>query len=265
MDGLISLRIVGASLVAFASIHPCVAKDASGSCNRGAFVVVIDAGHTPKRPGATSSRGISEHEFNDRLAQSVSSGLRKAGFTHVVRTDDGDDISLEERSDFANRHNADLFLSLHHDSVQPQYLAEWSYEGKPRLYSDRFTGYSIFFSALNRESAESLRFARLLGQGLRQSCFHPSQHHAENIAGENRALIDPRLGIYRFDGLMVLKNSSMPAVLLEAGLIVNRSEEVLLGDPVYRHAIAQTIDQAIERFCSGAIVADEALDTLVCE
>jgi hypothetical protein len=50
-------------------------------------------------------------------------------------------------------------------------------------------------------------------------------HHAEPIKGENRELVNPELGIYRFDDLIVLKSAAMPAALLECGVIVNRSEE----------------------------------------
>ena len=49
----------------------------------------------------------------------------------------------------------------------------------------------------------------------------PSLYHAEPIAGENRPLLDRRLGVHRFDGLAVLKTATMPAVLVEAGVIVN--------------------------------------------
>jgi N-acetylmuramoyl-L-alanine amidase len=46
-----------------------------------------------------------------------------------------------------------------------------------------------------------------------------------------RELIDADAGVYRFDQLVVLKMTRMPAVLIEAGSIINRPEELELGTP----------------------------------
>ena len=78
----------------------------------------------------------------------------------------------------------------------------------------------------------------------------PSLHHAEKIEGENRELIDKNRGIYRYDGLAVLKGATMPAVLLECGIIVNRREEELLNDPAYRMRIVAAIQRAITTYCA---------------
>ena len=53
----------------------------------------------------------------------------------------------------------------------------------------------------------------------------PSLYHAEPIAGENRPLLAPPPGRASLDGLAVLKTATMPAVLVEAGVIVNPDDE----------------------------------------
>ena len=66
-----------------------------------------------------------------------------------------------------------------------------------------------------------------------------------------RELLDAKAGVYRFDQLLVLRKTDAPAVLLEAGSIVNRDEELELGSHE-RHAIIGTaITQAVEAFCSS--------------
>lgn len=114
---------------------------------------------------------------------------------------------------------------------QRDWRQPWVHDGQARRYSDLFSGYSLFISAKNADPQGSLRMARLLGSELRQRCPLPTRHHAEPIAGEGQDLVDPDRGIYRFDDLVVLKASRMPAVLVEAGIIVNRSDEAVLASP----------------------------------
>ena len=138
---------------------------------------------------------------------------------------------LAARTERANRIGADLFPSIHHDDVQEIYHAKWTYDGAPHSYSDRFSGYSLFLSRENRHFDDSLAFAKLLEAALTECGLAYSAHHAEPIRGEGRQLIDKALGIYRYDQLFVLRFNAAPAVLLEAGIIVNRADEVVLASP----------------------------------
>jgi N-acetylmuramoyl-L-alanine amidase len=57
----------------------------------------------------------------------------------------GETLSLFERTAVARTKGADLFLSIHHDSVQPRFLLPWrTYQGRREYYSDQFRGYSIW-------------------------------------------------------------------------------------------------------------------------
>jgi len=224
-----------------------------GACDRAGFVIALDPGHTRANPGATSARGVPEVQFNAQLAEVVLRALRRAGFEQAFLTvEDQGPITLPERAARAGERHARLFLSLHHDAVQPQYMSDWVYEGRAQRYSDRFSGYSLFVSARNADEAGSLRMAQLLGAEFRRRALAPTLHHAEPIAGENRPLVDPALGIYRFDDLVVLKRASMPAVLIEAGLIVNRADELQLDSASFRQTLAEAITAAARQFCDEA-------------
>ena len=65
-----------------------------------------------------------------------------------------------------------------------------------------------------------------------------------------RDLLDPDAGVYRFDQLIVLKDTRMPAVLFEAGSIINRDEEVLMSDPKHHALIGAAVTDAVDRFCA---------------
>jgi N-acetylmuramoyl-L-alanine amidase len=231
-----------------------LAGSTAGACDPASFPVAIDPGHTPRQPGAASARGIPEVRFNDELAAALVAELDKAGFPNVALTrEPGVNISLLNRTAAANRRGARLFVSIHHDSVQPRYLSAWEVDGRRRFYSDVFSGYSLFFSRNNTEPSASLAFAQLLGTRLRTAGFVPTLHHAQKIPGENRELVDAWRGIYRFDALAVLKSARMPALLVEAGIIVNRHDESRLREPARQRVFAHMIAQAVADFCEKGV------------
>jgi N-acetylmuramoyl-L-alanine amidase len=66
-----------------------------------------------------------------------------------------------------------------------------------------------------------------------------------------RELVDAQAGVYRYDQLIVLRQTHMPAVLLEAGSIVNRQEELELATPERRALASAAIVGAVEKFCAA--------------
>jgi N-acetylmuramoyl-L-alanine amidase len=211
--------------------------------------VALDIGHSIKDPGAYSARGVGEYYFNRAIAAALLRSLKKFGEVDAfIINPQGASISLAERTRQAANKRATLFLSIHHDSVQRRYVKEWTVDGKTRLYSDNFSGFSVFVSRKNRKFAQSLKFARLLGEAMIARGFSPTLHHAEKIPGEGRTLLDKNLGLYEFSDLVVLKTAAMPAVLLECGVIVNRSEETSLQKPEIQERIADAAAEAIVKF-----------------
>lgn len=219
-------------------------------CDRPAFRVVLDVGHSAQSPGAISARGDLEFNFNQRLSSAIEARLVASGFTATHRmVSSGPRGDLGSRSARADAMGADLFLSIHHDSVQPRYLETWTHQGRQRSFSDRFKGWSIFVSQGNARADDNLTFARLLADNLLDAGLPFTRHHAEPIPGERRVFVDSRRGIYRHDALGVLKNANAPALLLEAGIIVNRDEEAALDGADRQGRIAEAVAQATAAFC----------------
>lgn len=208
-----------------------------------AVTVALDVGHSRKAPGATSARGASEFTFNRDLALAVRERLQAAGVATRMIGEAGDANDLQRRAEAAT--GADLLLSIHHDSVQPQYLEDRLLDGKHRRVCDRFSGFSVFVSRRNPNIAASLKCASAIGAELRKAGFKPTMHHAEKIRGENRELADKANGVYYFDDLIVLKTAKVPAVLLEAGIIVNPTEELALRETETRQRITRAVANAM--------------------
>jgi N-acetylmuramoyl-L-alanine amidase len=264
---LASIRIVALAVILAGTVwQPLRAGETAtqdtsdrASCARSTFRALIDVGHTATSPGADSARGVPEYEFNLKLADTIVQSLREAGFDKTVRlvTSGTRLTSLFRRAASADHLHADLFFSIHHDSVN---LKEtWQYEGRKNYYSDRFSGYAIFVSNDNADRAGSLAFAHSLGQELQKRSLHYTPHYTLPVMGRfRRELVDQEAGVYRYDHLIVLHNTPMPAVLLEAGSIVNRKEELELATPERRMIVAEAVTAAVEDFCAsqGQTVAD---------
>lgn len=226
------------------------ALPAHAACHPQRFVVAVDVGHTPEQPGAISARGITEFAFNLALARTVSTTLLDHGFAvkPIIVTGAGKS-QLAARVEKANAMAPDLLVSIHHDSVQPHYLERWDVGGRRLSYSDRFEGFSLFVSKANTDYRRSLRFATLIADELLGKGLSFTTHHAEKIKGENRKFADAKRGIYEFPGLRVLRDTQAPAVLLEAGIIVNRQEEVELASPDRRKLVADAVTKAVRAMC----------------
>src|SRR5207245_10137137 len=142
-----------------------------------------------------------------------------------------------------------LFLSIHHDGVPDQFVERWEYDGRQRAFSDRFKGHSIFVSIDNGNYSGSLRFGRLLGMQLKARGLQYTPHYTEKFMGSRqRKLVDSEAGVYRYDQLVVLRKTRIPAALLEAGSIINRDEELAMEKPERQALIAAAIVEAVDHF-----------------
>jgi N-acetylmuramoyl-L-alanine amidase len=247
------LAIGSLPLVSARAAEPAPAKIAA-TCQPSAFHIVLDVGHTVNVPGADSARGVPEYSFNLQLVDTIKAALIAAGFDNTMRliTATAPWRGLVERAAHANAMHADLFLSIHHDSVPDNLIENWDYEGQKHQFSDRFSGYSIFVSNDNGDLKGSLAFGHLLGMALQARGLHYTPHYTLPLMGKHRhILLDAEAGVYRYDQLIVLRETHMPAVLLEAGSIVNRQEELDMATPERRTLIADAVTAAVKEFCAA--------------
>ena len=159
---------------------------------------------------------------------------------------------LVERAARANSMHAKLFIAIHHDSVPDNLKHSWDYGGQKNEFNDDYPGYAIFISNENADPAGSIRFGHLLGRELERRSLYYTLHYTLALMGHHRRiLVDSEAGVYRYDELIVLRRTSMPAVLLEAGSIVNRQEELELGTSERRSLTGAAVVAAVENFCAA--------------
>ena len=191
--------------------------------------VALDVGHYAAEPGVISVTGIPEFEFNLALALEVKAELEKHQLKVRLIGERGDYAVLHHRTRDAR--GADLFVSIHHDSVQERWLPQ----------ADRFAGFSLFISRQNPQLQKSLACASAIGAKLRGAGFTPSRYHADAVLGESRPFADEANGVHYYDNLAVARTATMAAVLVEGGVLVNREEEKRMRDSEVRRRIAAAV------------------------
>jgi N-acetylmuramoyl-L-alanine amidase len=241
-------------LAALGPVHlnPSALKPAAARCDPSKFRIVLDVGHTAESEGAISARNVAEFVFNLRLARRIEEKLKAEGFaeTRLLLTEGRARSSLVRRVAAANNLSADLFLSIHHDSVPNSFLENWEFEGKKSHFSDRFSGYSVFVSRNNPDFKTSFSFAELLAKEMKAQGLQYAQQYSQAIMGRyQHPLLDKETGVYSYDQLIVLRKTRMPAVLLEAGSIINRDEELKMDSPERRDIISSGVTAAVKEFC----------------
>jgi len=194
----------------------------------------VDVGHFAAEPGVISASGRAEFEYNLDLAREVAAALERRGLEAKLIGERGDYAVLHHRTRDAQ--GASLFLSIHHDSVKESLLPQ----------AERFSGFSLFVSRANPRPEASLVCASAIGTELRAAGFTPSRYHADPLTGAPRPFADEANGVHYYDNLAVARTATMPSVLIEAGVIVNREEERRMRDPGVRTRIGKAVAAGAE-------------------
>jgi N-acetylmuramoyl-L-alanine amidase len=182
--------------------------------------VAIDIGHYLDEPGVISASGVTEFELNKRMAEEVARLLDEGGVPARLIGADGQHASLGARTREAR--GTRLFASIHHDSTRARFQP---------VRDPRFAGFSLWVSRKNRDADASIACAGHVADKLIDAGFKPSHYHADPVFGEGRPVIDMQRGIFARDALAVLNSARSPAILIEAGVVVNPEEEARLRQP----------------------------------
>lgn len=222
--------------------------------------VVIDAGHGGKDPG-TVWDGVREKDINLDVAMRFGS-LIKATYPEVkvIFTRDKDEyLPLNARSNIANKNKADLFISIHVNSVQGSssargtetFLMGTDKSGKNmdvcKLENSVILleeDYSTTYAGYDPNSPDSFIFFNLMQNAqFEQSILMASLVESKMAAGP----VAHSRGIKQAP-LLVLWTTTMPSVLVEIGFLSNPSDREKLKDRKGRASIAQCLFNAFAEF-----------------
>jgi N-acetylmuramoyl-L-alanine amidase len=213
--------------------------------------IVIDAGHGGSQHGAISDSGVSEKEITLDIALRLSRLMNQASFETMLTREIDETIPLEKRVAFANNNNADLFVSIHVNWMEPRRI---------RPLETYFVGPTDdpavikLVSMENRESGYSLSdYRQLLEKVYIHTRRDESRRLAETIHTElYHALreINPTIdnrGV-KTAPFIVLVGTQMPAILVEVSCLSNEDEVRLLTNGEYREKIALALLRGIRSY-----------------
>ncbi|MBS0481076.1 MAG: N-acetylmuramoyl-L-alanine amidase [Proteobacteria bacterium] len=218
-------------------------------------LVVIDAGHGGKDPGAGTG-ALKEKDVTLALAQALRAQLLKLGGIRVAMTRDEDRfLVLAERSAIARKLDADLFISIHADSTGDNAEANGA---SVYTLSDKGSSEAASRFAARENAADVINGVNLGKQSdavssilvdlsQRDSLAH-SQEFANLILREGAGKMPFRERSEQSAAFAVLKAPDIPSVLFETGYISNNADAARLGSPAGQATFAEITARAIRAF-----------------
>jgi N-acetylmuramoyl-L-alanine amidase len=215
---------------------------------RGRPIIVIDAGHGGRDPGATSVSGqVREKELTLVLAQALRDELVRRGRVRVAMTRDDDRyLSLEERAAVPRRLDAAMFVSIHVDSAANPLARGASVYSLSDVASDAEAAALAAREETDSDKAGSGAVDAILADLEMRAQMNASADLASRLVNKATGRVELRPNPHRFAAFHVLRRADAPAVLFEAGYLSNADDELLLRNPGEREKIVLALAQAIE-------------------
>jgi N-acetylmuramoyl-L-alanine amidase len=218
-------------------------------------VIVIDPGHGGVDPGAMSRSGVWEKHIVLSFARDLRRGLMASGRFDVRLTRDRDVfIRLRDRIAIARRAGADLFISVHADSIGNSRVRGTSVYTLSERASDKEADTLarkenkadlIAGVDLNEQSDDVVNILIDLAQ---RETMNESAVFARKLVDELGKTRKMLRNTHRFAGFAVLKAPDIPSVLVELGYLSNRRDEKLLRDPRQRRRMAVAMARAVKLY-----------------
>ncbi len=233
-----------------------VGKGPLGTGHR--FTVVLDPGHGGIDGGAEGLKGTVEKDVTLAFARELRDRLAATGQYDVFLTRDADVfLRLDERVRIARRYGADLFISIHADTISLKGIrgatvytvSDKASDPEAQALADRENLSDQFAGMEIRDDSQEV--TDILIDLIRRETHSFSMSFAHTLVGQLSTTVGLINNPHRSAGFRVLKAPDIPSVLVELGYLSNASDEAQLVDPSWRGKAAQSITNAIALFASS--------------
>ena len=223
--------------------------------DRRIVTIAIDPGHGGADPGAIGVNGVYEKDITLQFARELRSAFRSKGQYRVILTRDDDTyVRLRERISIAREAGADLFLSLHADSLSDAAIRGASVYTLSENASDKEA--AALAAKENRSdiiagvdlTRQNDEVTSILIDLTQRESMNRSARYANLVLSEIRKSARVLRKSHRFAGFAVLKAPDVPSVLIELGYLSNRRDVRLLSSAGGRNGLVVAIMAATEVF-----------------
>jgi len=222
------------------------------------MTVVIDPGHGGADGGAKGANGTVEKDITLAFALELQEKLRAAGRYQVFMTRDADTfLRLDDRVRIARQHEADLFISIHADTINVKGLrgatvytvSDKASDADAQALADR-ENLSDQLGGIAMEG-QSHEVADILVDLIRRETHGFSINFARALVDELSTNVGLIKNPHRYAGFKVLRAPDVPSVLVELGYLSNPKDEAQLRDPDWRGRAAASIANAVASFAAS--------------
>ncbi len=225
-------------------------------------IVAIDPGHGGIDPGAIGFSGIYEKDITLAAARQLKQRLEGTGrYKAVLTRQDDSSLALRQRTEIARRAPADIFVSLHADSIRDPgvrglsvyTLSEKASDAEAEaLATKENQADTIIGMDLSNETVEVRNIlVDLAGRESRNL----ATHLAGRLIGELQRDVKLLEHTHRFAGFAVLKSPDMPSLLIEMGYLSNRLDESALKSESYRGKLMAAVVRGLDQYFAPTQVA----------
>jgi len=220
------------------------------------LIIAIDAGHGGEDPGAIGKNGTREKDVVLAIARAVAQRVDAEPGMKAVLTRSGDYfVPLRDRMRRARAQQADLFVSIHADSIRDR-----SVDGSSvYILSQRGATNEAARWLAERENASDLIggvslddkgdvLASVLLDLSQSAALSASQAAAEQVLHQLNQVGEVRKPLVQQAGFVVLKSPDIPSMLVETAYISNPEEEQRLRGPAHQAKLAAAIYQGVREY-----------------
>jgi N-acetylmuramoyl-L-alanine amidase len=224
-------------------------------------VVVIDAGHGGIDPGALGADNVLEKSIALAVAQQLRLALAASGRYELVMTRTGDVfVPLGKRLEISRRHAADLFLSIHADSIESKEtaqairgatvytLSERASDEQARIMAEKENASDLLAGIDRGETGTKDEVRSILIDLLKRETANFSAEFSRVLVGKLGSAIPLSRDPQRSAAFMVLRQTHSPSVLVELGYMSNPDDARLMTSSAWQKQVAGSLAAAVEAY-----------------